>query len=132
MSMIQGFLRRRGPASDVNMRRHSLFAGDPSSPNDMLDVRVSEQLQRKTSASSLISSPNESTSAMKERLYKPAERPASPPVQDENPKHRRFSMLKFRHASDSQLSTRARQQADAAAAPPIPGREWIDPYPLLG
>ena len=121
--MIQGFLRRRGPASDASMRRHSLFAGDPSSPNDLLDVRISEQLQRKSSASSLLSPLNESTSVMKEQQHKPTERSVSPQVQEENSKHRRFSMLKFRHASDSQLSTRARQQADAAAAPPVPGRK---------
>lgn len=52
------------------------------------------------------------------------ERPVSPPIQDDTPKHRRFSMLRFRNASDSQLSTRAKQQAAAAAEkpPPIPRR----------
>jgi hypothetical protein len=123
MSMIQGLLRRHGPASDVNVRRHSLFAGDASLPHDMLEPRVSEQLHRKPSASSLLSPPDDSTSAMNETSHRSRDRPASPPVQDENPKHRRFSMLKFRHASDSQLSTRARQQANAAAAPPVPRRK---------
>ncbi|KAB5575796.1 hypothetical protein GE09DRAFT_1169644 [Coniochaeta sp. 2T2.1] len=47
-------------------------------------------------------------------------RPESPPIQDETPKHRRFSMLRFRNASDSQLSTRARQQAAAEKPPPLP------------
>ncbi|EPE09761.1 guanyl-nucleotide exchange factor [Ophiostoma piceae UAMH 11346] len=49
-------------------------------------------------------------------------RPESPPIQDETPKHRRFSILRFRNASDSQLAARARQhaQAEANAAPPIP------------
>ncbi|TIC90498.1 hypothetical protein CH35J_011624 [Colletotrichum higginsianum] len=40
------------------------------------------------------------------------DRPNTPPVQEETPKHRRFSMLRFRNASDSQLSLRAKQQAE--------------------
>ncbi|KAI0115454.1 hypothetical protein GGR51DRAFT_503073 [Nemania sp. FL0031] len=46
------------------------------------------------------------------------DRPESPPIQDETPRHRRFSMLRFRNASDSQLSTRWRQQQQAAEKPP--------------
>ncbi|KAL2759230.1 hypothetical protein ACRALDRAFT_2100297 [Sodiomyces alcalophilus JCM 7366] len=45
-------------------------------------------------------------------------RPETPPVQAESSKHRRFSILKFRNASDTQLSLRARQQA--CSIPPIP------------
>ncbi|KIH88686.1 guanyl-nucleotide exchange factor [Sporothrix brasiliensis 5110] len=48
-------------------------------------------------------------------------RPESPPIQEQTPKHRRFSLLRFRNASDSQLAARARQQAHAEEAiPPIP------------
>ncbi|KAI1172292.1 hypothetical protein F4777DRAFT_519009 [Nemania sp. FL0916] len=52
-------------------------------------------------------------------------RPDSPPVQDETPRHRRFSMLRFRNASDSQLSARWRQQQQqqqqaAEKPPPMP------------
>ncbi|OAA64553.1 guanyl-nucleotide exchange factor [Niveomyces insectorum RCEF 264] len=50
--------------------------------------------------------------------------PESPLVQEETSKHRRFSLLRFRNASDSQLSTRARQhalaQAEAEDIPPVP------------
>ncbi|KAI0472188.1 hypothetical protein GGR56DRAFT_657296 [Xylariaceae sp. FL0804] len=46
--------------------------------------------------------------------------PESPPIQDETPKHRRFSMLRFRNASDSQLSTRMKQQQLAEKPPPMP------------
>lgn len=57
--------------------------------------------------------------------HDPLDRPDSPPIQDETPKHRRFSMLRFRNASDSQLSARAKRQAHANAhaddsAPPVP------------
>ncbi|KAL3425024.1 sec7 domain-containing protein [Phlyctema vagabunda] len=92
------------------------------------DGRASEQLPRKPSTSDFLS-----PSAAQERLSMSESiagrdggresRPASPPVQEEHAKHRRFSMLKFRHASDSQLSTRARLQAQTQAqseAPPLP------------
>src|SRR5450432_1666238 len=115
MPTIQGFLRRRGPTSDVDIRRHSLYAGDPSI-NDMLEARGSEQLHRQTSASSFQVLSESSPPAVNVIPAEPENRPDSPPVQDENPKHRRFSMLKFRHASDSQLSIRARQQANVAVA----------------
>lgn len=55
--------------------------------------------------------------------HDPVERPDSPPIQDETPKHRSFAMLRFRNASDPQLSARAKRQAQAQAdesAPPVP------------
>ncbi|KAF2652165.1 hypothetical protein K491DRAFT_695812 [Lophiostoma macrostomum CBS 122681] len=45
--------------------------------------------------------------------------PPSPPVQAETPNTRRFSLMRFRHASDSQLSTKAKEQA-TEEAPPVP------------
>ncbi|KAK2023671.1 Sec7 domain-containing protein [Colletotrichum zoysiae] len=48
----------------------------------------------------------------------PDARPDTPPIQDETPKHRRFSILRFRNASDSQLSLRIKQQAEKP--PPLP------------
>ncbi|KAF2736277.1 hypothetical protein EJ04DRAFT_490331 [Polyplosphaeria fusca] len=48
-----------------------------------------------------------------------ADVPPSPPIQEHTPNTRRFSMMRFRHASDSQLSTRAKEQA-ADDAPPVP------------
>ncbi|KAF2203492.1 hypothetical protein GQ43DRAFT_259877 [Delitschia confertaspora ATCC 74209] len=41
--------------------------------------------------------------------------PPSPPIQEHTPNTRRFSVMRFRHASDSQLSVRAKEQA-----PPMP------------
>lgn len=60
-------------------------------------------------------------------------RPDSPPIQEQTPKHRRFSLLRFRNASDPQLAARARQhaQADAEAIPPMPNRK-LDPVCLMG
>ncbi|KAH8652547.1 hypothetical protein BX600DRAFT_516571 [Xylariales sp. PMI_506] len=50
----------------------------------------------------------------------PFDRPESPPIQEETPKHRRFSMLRFRNASDSQLSVRMKQQQLVEKPPPMP------------
>lgn len=52
-------------------------------------------------------------------------RPPTPPVQEHTPLTRRFSLMRFRHASDSQLSARAKEHAAQAAqaaddAPPVP------------
>ncbi|OCK74190.1 hypothetical protein K432DRAFT_410068 [Lepidopterella palustris CBS 459.81] len=47
------------------------------------------------------------------------ERPSSPPIQEHTPNTRRFSIMRFRHASDSQLSVKAKEHA-AASAPPMP------------
>ncbi|KAK8065697.1 hypothetical protein PG997_012444 [Apiospora hydei] len=59
----------------------------------------------------------------------PFSRPESPPIQEETPKHRRFSMLRFRNASDSQLSTRLKQQQQQQAEkpPPMPRRMSLFP-----
>ena len=57
----------------------------------------------------------------------PFDRPDSPPVQEETTKHHRFSMLRFRTASDSQLSARSRLQQEKP--PPMPQRTCP---PLLG
>ena len=46
------------------------------------------------------------------------ESPGSPPIQRLTSKHNRFSKLKFRNASDSQLSVKAKRQAENA--PPVP------------
>ena len=43
----------------------------------------------------------------------------SSPSQTRTPRHHRFSMLKFRHASDSQLSKTAKEH-ERSNAPPVP------------
>ncbi|PMD18155.1 hypothetical protein NA56DRAFT_691212 [Hyaloscypha hepaticicola] len=128
MPLMPGLLRRRGPASDAELRRHSFYSADwTSTPSASLDGRASEQIPRRPSAAEFLSPesaregpPVTRTSAEGGTESVDLERSVSPPVQEENHKHRRFSMLKFRHASDSQLSTRARQQAQTASTPPVP------------
>ncbi|KAI9824511.1 MAG: hypothetical protein M1819_000866 [Sarea resinae] len=99
------------------------------SPEHPEDIRYSEQLHRGPAQSSLLSPPTDiplpashsGTPAVSIGSARPSisDRPASPPIQEQTPRHRRFSMLKFRHASDSQLALRAKAQSEEAV-PPVP------------
>lgn len=131
-------LRRRGLSSDADMRRHSVAIDESATIQHeaatIAQGRASEQIPRNVSnflspamaathpspssaPRSISSTPRLSTSAV--------ERPTSPLTQEQHSKHRRFSMMKFRNASDPQLSSRARLQAAQAseAPPPLPKRE---------
>lgn len=58
------------------------------------------------------------------------DRPPTPPVQDASPMTRRFSLMRFRHASDSQLSTRAKEHAaQADDTPPVPAVPAVPAMP---
>lgn len=59
--------------------------------------------------------------------------PPSPPVQEHTPNTKRFSLMRFRHASDPQLSAKAKEHAarddDAPPVPRVPGnpaRTYMD------
>ena len=137
MLIIPGLLRPRGQASEPELnRRHSLLVPGPpgAASAESRAGRLSEQLPRRDDGASdsleltaQSSAPTIAFSSPEDAL--PEVGPASPPVQDGNPKQlRHFSMLKFRHASDPQLSTtRARQQAEADATPPMPRRTSYPP-----
>lgn len=126
--IMPGLLRRRGPTSDADIRRHSFYLVENASNSTTPDGRASEQIPRRPSAteflspSTAVTGPSRTGSSTEIGTEFEQNRSVSPPIQDETPKHRRFSMLKFRHASDSQLSMRARLQAQKAA-PPIPHRK---------
>ncbi|TVY34937.1 Protein transport protein [Lachnellula subtilissima] len=127
MPLLPGLIRRRGPSSDDIRRRSFLLPESMGNPT-LLDGRASEQIPRRPSAAEFLSPAGaeaegaSSPRASAESATSPLEPSISPPVQQQTPKHHRFSMLKFRHASDSQLSTRARLQAqqDQLATPPMP------------
>ncbi|KAI0872032.1 hypothetical protein GGS24DRAFT_469097 [Hypoxylon argillaceum] len=116
------FLRRRGVmASESDMRRYTTFL-DPKPPADtcLNPDSASHRLQNgaishDSDSSRLSTDPNADGARLSQDSY---DRPESPPIQDETPRHRRFSMLRFRNASDSQLSTRWRQQQQATETPP--------------
>ncbi|KAI1126814.1 hypothetical protein F5Y10DRAFT_205437 [Nemania abortiva] len=134
------FLRRRGVmASESDMRRHTtLFDHKPPTDTFLNPESASHRLGNgaashdsdsgrlsadpsTNSNSNLNLNPNadadaDATRPSQDSYY----RPESPPIQDETPRHRRFSMLRFRNASDSQLSTRWRQQQQQATEKPPP------------
>lgn len=56
-------------------------------------------------------------------IAEPTDRDGSLEIQEQTPKHRRFSMLRFRNASDPQLSARAK--AHAAQPPPLPAGAFM-------
>lgn len=112
------FLRRRGNlASETDIRRHSVFdtprqSNDndencPPSPSkpQMPSIEYSNPLSQQLShASEFPDSSAESTSMQT----------------DSSSRFRRFSLLRYRNASDPQLSLRAKQQAEKP--PPVPRR----------
>lgn len=145
------FLRRRGVnASDTDMRRHTILI-DPApvapkllsrktqsdallSPDmiasDGAETRDGPLAGNDEGSKSCVDMVATSTSASISLGRGSEDRPESPPVQDESPRHRRFSMLRFRNASDSQLSARLKQQQQAEKLPPMPQRRLL-PFPLL-
>ena len=118
------FLRRRGnAASESDMRRlntsDNVGAVAPSQQRPPPDAFAPDPLAHvdpleddDAAALSTVLSGTEDSDV----------RPASPPIQDETSKHQRFSVLRFRNASDSQLSLRAKQHAEQP--PPIPRRKF--------
>lgn len=125
-------LRRRGLSSDADMnRRHSeIFTANNATPTAV--GRNSEQIPRNESSAQFLSpfgvAIKSTPSPLSSTAPRLAERPISPLIQEEHPKHRRFSMMKFRNASDPQLSSRAKLQATQAAEapPPLPKREYFN------
>ncbi|KAJ3560802.1 hypothetical protein NPX13_g9183 [Xylaria arbuscula] len=127
------FLRRRGVmASESDMRRHTTLLDPKVQPDSNLlnPESASQPLENGTASQNantgksstspnLNSVPIQDTARVSNDSY---DRPESPPIQEETPKHRRFSMLRFRNASDSQLSTRLKQHQQAEKPPPMPAR----------
>ncbi|ESU07263.1 hypothetical protein FGSG_01899 [Fusarium graminearum PH-1] len=124
-------------SSDTDVRRHTYF--ESSASGDIAPALPSQSFQNNPEAAGEFSHsspchdlPRDSTTS---RIEEPREgqtesrpgsrlegqgedRPDTPPIQDENNKHHRFSVLRFRNASDSQLSLRAKQQSEKT--PPVP------------
>lgn len=122
------FLRRRGnAASESDMRRRTQLAANASSTAEDVppvpvrpeqfanpDGVVPDDAQADSHGDSLSIQQSRASTASR------ASRPDTPPVQEQTSKHRRFSVLRFRNASDSQLSLRAKQHAEKP--PPVPRR----------
>lgn len=142
------FLRRRGNAgSESDMRRHTIFDSlpvppakgthpRPGSATD-LPVLVTTPEEGEVPLSSLPVSPVTPvtpvmpTVDLELTVSSNAPQPTGDPVDHslspsvppaETPKSKRFSMLRFRNASDSQLAAKAKLQAASEKPPPLPRR----------
>lgn len=104
-------LRRRGNVPDEgSLRRHHSAA----LMTDFADHRDAESPAESGDAAAANDNPSRASASS---------RPNTPPIQEENSRHKRFSLLRFRNASDSQLSLRAKQQAEKP--PPVPRRKCM-------
>ena len=103
-------LRRRGNMPhESDVRRHNSLPPDDA-PDNSAETSASSQT---VDAPALDELQGRASSAT---------RPKTPLAQEENNRHKRFSILRFRNASDSQLSLRAKQQSEKP--PPVPRREF--------
>ncbi|KKO96795.1 hypothetical protein THAR02_11100 [Trichoderma harzianum] len=112
------FLRRRGNmASETDMRR--LTTAFAPASDDVPELPPPQPEDEAAMPATPLSRPQsrESGSSL--------DRPSTPPVQQQSNKHRRFSVLRFRNASDSQLSLRVKQAAEKP--PPVPRRKPAPP-----
>ncbi|KAM0218580.1 hypothetical protein ACHAPA_006889 [Fusarium lateritium] len=135
------FLRRRGNVSnETDIRRHTFFessaSGDipefPPQSEENNDHGTEESYRPQPSREPTRDSINSRTEGFPETRPETRSesrpdsrpegqtesRPDTPPIQEGNSKHHRFSVLRFRNASDSQLSLRAKQQSEET--PPVP------------
>ena len=109
------FLRRRGNmASESDMRRQT-GSSKPSTPDG--------QPQPSTQAPSQSPEDPDPTSSPDGARESTTSRPDTLPAQENPNRHKRFSIMRFRNASDSQLSIKAKQQAEDA--PPLPKRAFL-------
>ncbi|KAK3297564.1 uncharacterized protein B0H64DRAFT_339440 [Chaetomium fimeti] len=132
------FLRRRGNmASESDMRRHSLLdtlsAPTPKQPtfNNSGSTTDLPALSTVAEDSTSLRIPNSSADLPRDSIsvasthrvpsiVEPCDGPASVAGSDHSHKRRRFSMLRFRNASDSQLAAKAKLHAAAQKPPPVP------------
>lgn len=145
------FLRRRGNAgSESDMRRHTIFdtlpvppaKGTHPRPGSATDLPVLVTTPEETPVplSSVPVSPVTPVTPVMPTVDLEATTSSnappptgnevapvdhnslSPSAPAETPKSKRFSMLRFRNASDSQLAAKAKLQAASEKPPPLPRR----------
>ncbi|KFA62779.1 hypothetical protein S40285_07547 [Stachybotrys chlorohalonatus IBT 40285] len=127
--------RRNNVASESDMRRHSVYVSSPTAPTPAdLDSMPPPPMPSQPSISiSLDDDDRLNHTPSRNGACEPDQHKQNlditPPSQnathDDANKHRRFSLLRFRNASDSQLSLRARLQAEKP--PPVPRRRPPNP-----
>lgn len=121
-SVAMPFLRRRGNmASETDIRRHTPFGSTAAAADDDEPV-----LSISSRSQSMVPEDSYSLSQQETHQSEPPEHspePSASETEQRQNKFRRFSILRYRNASDSQLSLRAKQQAETP--PPIPRRRCL-------
>ena len=107
-------LKRRSTLDPVGL--HLFRRGDKGDKDDrsteyLTPERIAQSEDGRRPASSDVARPSTATARDSQESPSASPRPAQT--------NRRFSMLRFRHASDSQLSITAKEHADRDA-PPVP------------
>lgn len=113
------FLRRRGNlASETELGNSTSISAD-SGPNAESDARHHGDPHEASSTPSELPKNRSPTPSVRQQGSRhPPLRSESPPIQEQSQKHKRFSTLRFRNASDSQLSVKFKQQKEDT--PPVP------------
>jgi hypothetical protein len=139
------FLRRRGSnmGSESDMRRRTSLdslalpkQGPPKagSTTDLPALTAVEEDPAPSVPAPLSTPPDDrpstSYSHAASTVVDPTDRPALLPTAEEASRYRRFSMLRFRNASDSQLAAKAKQQAAAEQRPPLPRGAFLCDFAL--
>lgn len=117
------FLRRRGNmASETDIRRHATFNVPRPSNDDGDDDDYEAAPSSSSAAQPVVAGDSYSLSQPDTHQSEPPEPSPEPPTSEPERQNKRrpFSILRYRNASDSQLSLRAKQQAEAP--PPVPRR----------
>ncbi|KAF4121783.1 Sec7 [Geosmithia morbida] len=106
-------LRRRGNTpSEPNIQEYEDSAQDPVGCEDVGSPPPQSETSVDNDDAAAATSTDPQSRASTVNL------PETPPAQEDTNRHKRFSLLRFRNASDPQLSLRAKQQAEKP--PPIP------------
>ncbi|KHO00910.1 guanyl-nucleotide exchange factor [Metarhizium album ARSEF 1941] len=107
-------------ASETDIRRHAMF-NVPRPSDDDDDDDDADKAALSSEAQSIVPGDPYSLSKPETRQSEPPEHTSVPPTSESEQrqnKFHRFSILRYRNASDSQLSLRAKKQAEVP--PPIP------------
>jgi hypothetical protein len=118
-------------ASETDIRRHKTFSALRPSGEEEEDGDGDEHALSTSSALAAaapedfppLSQQESHRSEPPERASYHAPEPSTNEAEQRNNKFRRFSILRYRNASDSQLSLRAKQQAETP--PPVPRRVFL-------
>jgi hypothetical protein len=111
------FLRRHGNAPrDTDAERHAPTTTADEPNNEANACQPTETVEAPSVPTEL--SGDRPSSFISYQPRNSRSRPGSPPVQEQSHKHRRFSTLRFRNASDPQLSLRLKQAEETT--PPVP------------